>query len=79
VRTTISISDPLLEEAKKVSRERKCTLGQVVDEALALALLSRSKEAAGEEKKPLITWSGQGLQAGVELDSNAALADLMEL
>ena len=79
MRTTISISDPLLEEAKKVSRERKCTLGQVVDEALALALLPRSKEAAGEKKKPLITWSGQGLQAGVELDSNAALADLMEL
>jgi hypothetical protein len=51
----------------------------VVDEALALALLSRSKEAAGEKKKPLITWFGQGLQAGVELDSNAALADLMKL
>ena len=32
MRTTISISDSLLDLAKKTSRERRLTLGQVIEE-----------------------------------------------
>ena len=78
MRTTISISDHLLEEAKKVSRRRNCTLGEVVDEALALILLPCEKEATVKKKKAFKTYAGRGVQDGVELDSNAALAEVME-
>ena len=44
MRTTVSISDDLLKEAKKVSLKKNCTLGQVIDEALTLSLIARKNE-----------------------------------
>ena len=78
MRTTVSISDHLLEEAKKASHERKCTLGEVIDEALTISLLARKSDTKSREPLKLKTFRGGGLQPGVDLDSNASLADLMD-
>lgn len=80
MRTTISISDSLLDLAKKTSRERRLTLGQVIEEALRSSLVARPKSSMSSiRKKPsLVTFGGSGLREGVELDSSASLLDSME-
>jgi hypothetical protein len=78
MRTTISISDSLLELAKKASYERRVSLGQIIEDSLRRTLMSRPKETLGALRPSLITYKGTGLKQGVDLDSSAALLDVME-
>lgn len=78
MRTTLSISDGLLDLAKKASRERRITLGEVVEEALRLTLAVRPKSCAQEERPQLVTFDGAGLMPGVDLDSSASLLEAMD-
>ena len=78
MRTTISISDPLLELAKKASRERRLTLGEVIEEALRETLAARPKSSVKGTRPVLVTYRGTGLREGVDLDSSASLLDVME-
>ena len=78
MRTTISISDSLLELAKKASRERHQTLGQVIEESLRTALAARPKVAAKSKKPVLVTFRGSGLRDGVDLDASDSLLETME-
>jgi len=77
VRTTISISDSLLELAKKASRERRSTLGEVIEEALRTSLAPRPTSSA-RTRASLVTFKGSGLREGVDLDSSASLLEVME-
>ncbi len=77
MRTTISISDSLLELAKKASRERRSTLGEVIEEALRASLAPRPKSSI-KNRPSLVTFKGIGLREGVDLDSSAALLEVME-
>jgi hypothetical protein len=78
MRTTISIEDHLLDEAKRVSLQRRCSLGELIEEALRLALATRPKQKAGRKIRPFRTFRGTGLQPGADLSSNAGLLDVME-
>jgi hypothetical protein len=74
MRTTISISDSLLELAKKASRERGSMLGEVIEEAMQPSLAPRPNSS--DKKRPaLVTFKGNGLCEGVDLDSSAALLE----
>ena len=77
MRTTISIQEDVLARAKAKALERKCTLGDLVNEALLLSLSTESRIRA---KSPLrlTTVKGNGSAPGVELNDNAALLDWME-
>ena len=77
MRTTINVQDSLLRRAKRVALERNCTLGEVIDQALRESLAAKKP---GPCTKPtrLPTFRGRGVQAGVDLDSNASLLDTME-
>lgn len=77
MRTTLSIEDGLLEEAKIRARQRKTTVGAIVNEALRLGLL-RANEKTTAGSPPLKTFRGNGLQAGVDLHNSAGLLELME-
>lgn len=77
MRTTLSIEDGLLEEAKIRARERKTTVGAVVNEALRLGLL-RGNEKITAVPAPLKTFCGNGVQAGVDLHHSAGLLEVME-
>jgi len=78
MRTTISIQDSLLLQAKEASLARNCSLGEVVEDALRLSLATRSKSAKGGQARPLKTFRGSGLQPGVDLSSSSGLLEIME-
>jgi hypothetical protein len=78
MRTTFTIEDGLLKEARNLARQRKATLGAVVSEALRLELLRADERAPAASKVPLKTFRGDGWQAGVDLHHSSELLDIME-
>jgi Ribbon-helix-helix protein, copG family len=77
MRTTVRLDDDLLREAKAHAAATERTLTQLIEDALRETLARR----AAATKRPRIelpVFGGGGLQPGVNLDSNAALLDLME-
>lgn len=77
MRTTIRLDDQLLADAKSLALETGKTLGAVIEDSLR-AVLARRAEKGKRKPVKLPRMSGNGLQAGVNLDSNAELLDLME-
>jgi len=81
MRTTIRMDDTLLAEAKALAARTGRTLTKVIEDALREAL-ARRPDGAGPSPAMLPTDDGDGrgggLQPGVDLDSSAALLDLME-
>lgn len=77
MRTTITIDDALLTEAKERAARRGVTLRAVIEDAVRESF-SRAREAHDRELPTLPTFRGTGLLPGVDLDSNSALLDLMD-
>jgi hypothetical protein len=77
MRTTVRLDPHLLAKAKKVAAESGRTLSAVIEDALRESF-ARRKEATREEKVRIPTFPCGSLQPGVNLDSNAALLELME-
>ena len=77
MRTTITIDDHLLAQAKEVAVRSGRTLNAVVEDALRAAL-ARQQQARQRPPVVLPTWSGGRVLPGVDLDDSAALLDLME-
>lgn len=78
MRTTVSIEDGLLERAKLEALQTGSTLGEVIEDALRLALLSEPKSARSRPFQPLKTFGGTGTQPGVDLDSSSSLLEIMD-
>jgi hypothetical protein len=78
MRTTISIEDSLLEKAKKISHERRCSLRTVIEVALRAAFAKERKRTRSGAPRPLKTFKGTGVQPGIDLNSSAALLHEME-
>lgn len=76
MRTTITIDDHLLDEIRQVAAARRQTVSQVIEESVRESLLRRGAES--REPFELRTFQGGGYQAGVDLDDNAALLELMD-
>ena len=76
MRTTVSISDPLLAEAKQAAARTGRTLSQVVEDALVQAL-SRRPEATKRPRR-LPTYGAGGVLPGVDFVNASALRDLMD-
>jgi hypothetical protein len=91
-RTTIRMDDELFSKAKQFAASTGKTFQAVVEDALRMMLFrgplpSESRRStslppwdAGRERDSfkLVTFRGDGLQPGVDLDDNASLLDLME-
>lgn len=77
VRTTIRLDDHLLREAKAYAAATDRTLTRLIEDALR-EVLARREARPARRRVRLRTFKGRGLQPGVDLDSNAALLDLME-
>ena len=73
----MDIQEDLLARARQLALERKCTLGDVIDDALRQRF-AHPRGIPERRRTRLPTFRGKGLQPGVDLDSGAALADLME-
>ena len=77
MRTTITIDDHLLAEAKELAARSGRTLNAVMEDALR-ASIARQRRGHSQPRVTLPTFSGGGLRPGVDLDDGAALLDLME-
>ena len=76
MRTTVTLDDQLLREAKSLAARTGVTLNSVIENALREAL-ARRNAGTRREKVTLRTFRGHGLQPGVDLNDSAALLDLM--
>ncbi|HBS26279.1 MAG TPA: CopG family transcriptional regulator [Gammaproteobacteria bacterium] len=76
MRTTIQLDDLLHEKARKYALSKGTTFAALMEEALREKLLPHPKHTSSPPVK-LTTVSGHGIQAGVDLDDNAALLDIM--
>jgi hypothetical protein len=77
MRTTIRLDDDLLREAKTYAAATDRTLTRLIEDALREAL-ARRQQVQKRRRVRLPTSGGSGLQPGVNLDSNAAVRDLMD-
>jgi len=71
MRTTLSIPDPLLHNAKKRAADRGVTLSVIVEDALRKDLAH--DRIAPEERFQLHTVRGRLVQPGLDLDRTSAL------
>jgi hypothetical protein len=78
MRTTIRLSDHLLQEAKAHAVQSGKTLTAVIEDALRESLARQNARRPVRPLVKLTTVAGQGLQPGVDLDDSAALLHLME-
>lgn len=75
MRTTIRLDDALLRRAKAAAAMSGRSLNDLIGDALRASLAARPTPGRVAE---LPTFTGHGLQSGVDLDDNAALLDLMD-
>lgn len=78
MRTTITLDDQLLVEVKRLAAESGRTLSAVIEDAIRAALARRSAARHDEPVKLPTFRGGGGVRPGVDLNSNAALLDVME-
>ena len=76
MRTTLDINDRLLAEAKSLAAQRGFSLKALVEEALRERLHGRGNARRAAVELP--TYSGSGLQPGVDLTDSAALLEVMD-
>ncbi|EIJ34293.1 CopG family transcriptional regulator [Thiothrix nivea DSM 5205] len=77
MRTTIQLDNHLHEMARQYALATGKTFAALVEEALREKLMSQAAPKPRMRVK-LTTVKGKGIRHGVDLDSNAALLDLME-
>ncbi len=78
MRTTITIDDELLTEAKQIAARTGKTLGAVIEDALREVIARRRAMQPGRVVDLPVFRGGSGLRSGINLDSNSDLLDAME-
>lgn len=80
MRTTITINDELLAEAKRVAAERNCRLSTIVNEALRNALKKYGKNDGGKRfEMPVYEGKGGTVEKPLLPDEMARMAEEGEL
>ena len=77
MRTTIRIGDEIMKSAKKAAIERNISLTKLIEEALQEKLMKKRSGRHLGSFEP-VTFRGNGLREGVDLDDSASLLDAME-
>ncbi len=77
MRTTVTIDDHLLAEAKAVAASSHRTLGEVIDDALRVSLAQRPTDPSKSPRVKLPTHGGSGLRPGVDLEDKEHMAELL--
>lgn len=75
MRTTVTIDDRLLKQAKLAATRSGRSLSDLVDDGLRL-VLARPPSVATDIDLP--TFGGSGVRPGVDLDDKAALLDVLD-
>jgi hypothetical protein len=77
MRTTITIEDHLLKQAKEEAARTNRTLGEIVTEGLR-SVLGRRGRSNRQTPVHLVTFKGSGMLPGVDLDDSDDLLTRME-
>jgi hypothetical protein len=77
MRTTISLDDALLELARRKALEEKISFARFVEDSVR-EKIAREERSADQEKRPLVTWKGNGLLPGVDPYDSRGLLDHMD-
>ncbi len=77
MRTTIQLDDEVFRAFKQRAAERGTSLAHEIEEALRSELAARV-EVAQSAPYQVPTFRGTARVAGIDLNSNAALADILE-
>jgi hypothetical protein len=77
MRTTLTIDDYLLGEAKAVAARTHRTIGSVFEDALRQMLARANDLGSPRVPVPLPTDGGSGLQPGVDLGDKDQIAELL--
>ena len=75
MRTTLDIDDPILQDLRRLRRERKKPLGRIVSDLLAKALAHNEAESP---VKANFRWQARPMGARVDLADRDAVYDAME-
>jgi hypothetical protein len=75
MRTTIDIDDPILREVKAIHEQEGRSMGAVVSELLAEALVSRRPGRA----KPSFRWTSRPMKALIDLDDKDAVYAVLDV
>jgi len=78
MRTTLNIDEGLLADFKQIAASSHRSLSSVIQDALREALAARAERGARAPLDLPVFRGGGGVLAGVDLDSNAALLDLLD-
>lgn len=78
MRTTVRIDDELYREVKASAARQGRTVGEVIEDALRMAVASSSDDTEAGEVAPLPTFGGSGVLPGVDLHDSRALREVMD-
>jgi hypothetical protein len=76
MRTTITLDETLLKQARQVALDRGISLNELMVTALRIEL-HRLTQPQRKKKITLPTFRGRGLRPGIDLDDSASLEDIM--
>jgi hypothetical protein len=77
MRTTVSIPDDLLRDAKRAAASAGRSLSELVEDGLRV-LLARGEGASRNATPSLPVFGGSGLRPGVDLEDKEGLATLLD-
>jgi len=78
MRTTIRLSDRLLQDVKENARYENKSLNSFIIESIQEKLQTKQKPKNKEKQYRLKTFNGDGTLPGVDLDKSESLLDLMD-
>ena len=78
MRTTLDLDNQLFRQLKTLAAQSGRTFKEVIHEAIREALADRLSAKLPRKRIKLPVFRGDGLRPGVNLDSNAALFDLLD-
>ena len=74
----MNLSDDIFTELKRIAAETQKPLKEVMEDALRSELQRRKRASIGRSSQQVITYRGNGLRLGINLDSAAELLDFMD-
>jgi predicted transcriptional regulator len=77
MRTTVTIDDELLAQAKVIAAQTHRTIGSVLEDALRKLISEQIGSTGDAYELPRLDFSRAGLQPGVDLQDKDAMADLL--
>jgi len=77
MRTTVRLSEEIIQSAKQHALSTKRTLTQLIQDAVVL-LIEQERGASSSRTVSLPTFKGDGTYPSVDINSNAALRERME-